>query len=92
VKYYNEETWENVQMRRRKNIVDNLSSQAKKFGILPDVQILWRTLSAELSAYIATGDDSLIQSINKYEGLWLDSPSSVPNVDLRKIIIGSLTI
>ena len=92
IKRYTDSTWETVQMRRRENIVNGLTAQASQFGILSFVQTLWRNLNDELAAYISTGDTSLIEDITKYNGQWLDSPSSIPDFTLRQIIIAELSI
>ncbi len=78
--------------RRRKNIVDDLTSQADAFGVLPYVQTMFRSLDNELNAYEKTGDKKIIEKINSYSGAWLDTP--VPNepYTLRQAIIGGLTI
>lgn len=87
VKTYNQTQWETVQKRRRQNIIDILTANASKFGILPYVQDLWRTLNAELIAYVSTGDKTLIGSIISYEGSWLEYPSDVTGFSLRDAIV-----
>ena len=91
-KFYDNQQWEIVQKRRRQNIVDLLTAQAAQFEVLGFVQTLWRTLNAELSAYISTGDDTLIEKIASYDGQWLDAPSSIPGLTLRQVIAGQLII
>ena len=91
-KFYDTVTAAKADTKRRQNIVNNLTAQAEQFGILPFVQTVWRNLDDELSAYIGTGDHSIISEITNYNGSWLEFPSSVPTFTLRQVIIAELTI
>ena len=91
VKRYNARQWARVQIKRRQNVIEELTAQAETFGILEFVQDLWRALSSELTSYVNTGDQSLVQSVATYEGAWLESPSSVEGVTLRQAILAQLT-
>lgn len=91
-KYYDPQLASLADARRRKNIIDELTSQAKDFGVLSYVQTMFRGLDDELNAYEKTGDTKLIERIGSYSGQWLDAP--VPNTEysLRQAIMGELTI
>lgn len=90
-KRYTSKQWAKVQIRRRENIIEELTSQAEEFGILSYVQTLFRRLAPELNSYVTTGDPSIVEDISKYSGVWLESPSSVEGVTLRQAIIAQLT-
>lgn len=91
-KYYTPQLAALADARRRKNIIDDLTSQAEAFGVLSYVQTMFRSLDNELNAYEKTGDTKLIEKIGSYSRQWLESP--VPNTDytLRQAIMGALTI
>lgn len=91
-KYYTDVAWERSLTRRRNNIVGDLTANAEALGIISYVQTLWRNLNAELSAYISTGDRSLITEIMEYEGAWLDNQLADSRYTIRQLIVGRLTI
>ena len=92
VKHYDTVTSAKADVKRRSNIISDLTARAEDFGVLSDVQELFRSLDNELNAYISTGDNAILSKILTYEGQWLETP--VPNTPytLRQVILDGLTI
>ena len=92
VKYYDTVTSAKADVKRRSNIISDLTAKAGDFGVLSYVQTLFRSLDNELNAYVSTGDDSVLSKIENYTGKWLETP--VPNTPftLRQLIIAEMTI
>lgn len=91
-KYYDVVTSAKADVKRRSNIISDLTARADSFGVLSYVQTLFRSLGNELNAYISTGDDSILGKIETYTGKWLETPVPGTPFTLRQVIISEMTI
>jgi len=100
VKFYDSKQAEIADARRRQNIVDDLLSQSRSFGVYEQNQLMFRDLSTSLILYKETGDRSLVSDIMSYQAEWLDTDISeilqssglqVPDgTTLRLAIVGAI--
>lgn len=79
-------------IRRRGNIVDELTAQAEIFGKLADTQEMFRSMVSSMNSYTLAGDPQLIADIGAYPGEWLDEIFPGTPFTFRQAIQGALTI
>jgi len=91
-KFYDSVTAAQADVKRRTNIINDLTAKAEAFGVLSYVQDLWTTLDNELNAYKATNNRLILSEINNYEGAWLETPVPDTPFTLRQLIIYELTL
>lgn len=89
-KVYNQTQAAIADVRRRNNIIEELTARAAEFGAEIPNQKMRRTLDNEMNAYVNTGADAIIGAVYAYVDPdnipWLEAQTSVLNPETGQMV------